>query len=158
MKKWLIIILVIGIIVLWQTIQLFITIQSDKSEGLDEVIQLIIEETGYIIKDVQRFHGKELYYVFTANDEEGNTYYLFVNEEQEIIQLNRNEVTLSQDEVKALSFQEYQALQKIVRVNPAYTGKQFTWEVVAEDQEKRLHYLYYSMIDGTFQKRYTLGN
>jgi uncharacterized protein YpmB len=158
MKKWLIIVSILLLFILWQTIQMLMTIQSDKSKGLDQFTQLVTEETGYIIRDVQRFHGNELYYVFTANDTEGNTYYLFVNEKQEIIQLNLDEVSLSQDEVKALSLQEYQGLQKILRVNPAYTGNHFTWEVVAQDQEKRLHYLYYSMIDGTFQKRYTLGN
>jgi uncharacterized protein YpmB len=158
MKKWFIIVSILLFFFVWQMIQMFMTIQSDKSKGLDQFTQLVTDETGYIIKDVQRFHGNELYYVFTANDAEGNTYFLFVNEEQEIIQLNVEDVTLSQDEVKALSLQEYQGLQKILRVNPAYTGKQFTWEVVAEDQEMRLHYLYYSMIDGTFQKRYTLGN
>lgn len=158
MKKWLIIITILVLIILWQTIQMFITIQNDKSKGLHQFTQLVTEETGHIIRDVQRFHGNELYYVFTANDAEGNTYYLFVNEEQEIIELNVDEVTLSKNDVKTLALQEYQGLQEILRVNPAYTGKRFTWEVVAQDQEKRLHYLYYSMIEGTFQKRYTLGN
>jgi uncharacterized protein YpmB len=158
MKKWLIIILLFVFIVLWQTIQIFINIQSDKSEGLDQAIQLVTEETEYIIKDAQRFHGNELYYVFTASDTEGDMYYLFVNEKQEIIEMNRDEVNLSQDEVRALALHEYPGLQEILRVTPAYTGKKFAWELVAEDGEKRLHYLYYSMIDGTFQKRYTLGN
>jgi uncharacterized protein YpmB len=158
MKKWLIIVVILFIIILWQMIQMFITVQSDKTKDLDLYTQVVTEETDFSIRDVQRFHGNQLYYVFTAYDAEGNTYYLFVNEDQEIFQINMDEITLTKESAKELAFQEYQELQNVMRIVPAYTGKEFTWEIVAQDHEKRLQYLYYSMIDGTFLKRYTLGN
>jgi uncharacterized protein YpmB len=158
MKKWLIIVSILFVIILWQMIQMFINVQSDKTKDLDLYTQVVTEETDFAIRGVQRFHGNQLYYVFTANDAEGSTYYLFVNEEQEIFQINRDEITLTKESAKELAFQEYQELQKVLRVIPAYTGMEFSWEIVAQDQEKRLQYLYYSMIDGTFLKRYTLGN
>jgi uncharacterized protein YpmB len=157
MKKWIIILTVIILFVAWQTIQVYISAQSNKNIGLETYVDWVKQETEFNIEHVQRYHGEQLYYVFTVVDEEDHRSYLFVNEEKQTHQISFEDVHISQDEAKDLSFKDYPELTQVIRINPAYTGKQFTWEVVAQDKQERLQYVYYSMLDGAFQKRYTLA-
>lgn len=157
MKKWIIIMTVIMIFVAWQIIQVFVSAQSNKNIGLKSNAEWVKQETNFSIEGVQRYHGEQLYYVYTVLDEEDNRYYLFVNEEKESYQINFEDIHASKDEVKKGSINDYPELTKVLRINPAYTGNQFTWEIVAQDNKDRLQYVYYSMLDGAFQKRYTLA-
>lgn len=157
MKKWIIILTIILLFVAWQTIQVFISVQTNKNIGLESNVEWVKQETDFTIEHVQRYHGDQLYFVFTVVDQEDQRHYLFVNEEKQTHQINFGDVQISKDEAKALSFKDYPELTQLLRINPAYTGNQFTWEVVAQDNQERLQYVYYSMLDGAFQKRYTLA-
>lgn len=155
MKKALIIVILLLSFGLWQIVDIFLSVQADKRMGLSEQIQIVRQETGLTITDVRRFHGKQLYYVFTGHDPVENEYsYISLNENQDIAQILFADIEITKEMAVSLALQEFKELKEISRVIPAYVNNQFVWEIIGYDQEDSLQYIYYIMKEGSFLKRY----
>lgn len=156
MMKKIFLILFLAIIIFALIIQLFWATQNDKHKLVPHYEQFVIEETGFSIVRAERYHGDQLYYIFTAINEQGNHVYVAVDESYELNVIEWDLISYSKDQIINRALNDYAELEKIIRVNPAYERNQFSWEIVAQGETNSLEYVYYTMQDGTFQKRYSI--
>lgn len=144
--------------VFWQLGSLYTSIQSDKEDGMLEQMNYVQEETGLTITNVERFHGDALYFIFTAYEPEQDEYsYLLLNNDQQVERILFSEIDTNQELIISKAKEKFPELREIKRVIPAYVHQQFAWEVSAYDQEQNLQYIYYSMKDGQYLKRYIVN-
>ncbi len=142
--------------VLWQAVQLYVTVQKDKNESLVSAEQWVQEhESDLTVIDTHRFHGSQSYNVLTVEKKDGEKEYVFLNEDVEVHRISFNDIRDSED-VMALAEVE-RGLSEILRVSPAYRHT-FLWEIVAYNTDGQLQYIYYTMQDGEYQNSYTLSN
>ncbi|MDQ0165511.1 hypothetical protein [Bacillus horti] len=156
MKKWIIIGTGILLIVLWQAIDIYSTVQADRQDGLNRYMQLIPESA--VVQETFRYHGEKRFMVFNLEIEDSVYAYFYVSEDGDTYTLNHDELVLTSSEAMEKVRQEFSELTVIHRITPAISGQDFTWEIVAQDSGEDYQYLYYSMTDGEFQKRFTLSN
>lgn len=154
MKKWIWISLGIIVLLLWLAIDIYTTVQADKKFHLTKYEQLVPDT--YVIEDAQRFHGEERYTVFTVVTEQEKEAFFYVSEDAVTYEIDFEDIHLSSEDAIQKAKKEYPDITEIIRVTPAYSGRDFTWEIIAQDEQERYQYVYYSMTKGTFQKRFTL--
>jgi uncharacterized protein YpmB len=156
LKKWFVFLFILLILVLFIGIALYISAQQDKHHEVNEKVAFIKDEMNVTIEKMERFHGEQLYYVFTVKEEDNSAYYLFVDEENNIERIAFQDIELSKEEVPRAVRDRYPEIREIKRITPAYTEYEFTWEILASDKNNQLQYLYFKMEDGSFLKRYKL--
>lgn len=154
MKKWIIIGAGIVLILLWQAIDIYATVQTDKKRDQAYYEQFIPEQ--FTIEEVQRYHGEERYIVFTLRTKDEQRAYYFVSESGESHTIYFSDIRLDEEEAISKVKKDNPEITEIARVTPAYSGQDFAWEIIALDEHFQYQYIYYSMTKGTYQKKYTL--
>lgn len=157
MKKWIIGAVFLFIMTIWFLLSIYMDNQEDKIDGLNQAIRVVQQNTNVEIEDVVRFHGNQRYFVFTVLAQNNERYYIFVNEKDRLKNIAHKHIKHDQQAIQKLALSQYPELKEIITIIPAYSEQEFTWEVKAIDQNNDLQYLYFTMLDGKFQKRYKLG-
>lgn len=158
MKKVVIILLIISALVLWQGIHLYVKIQADKDHGIRQLIPFMEKELGIKIVDVTRFHGDQLYIVFTCVDpEDGGYSFVFMDEQANYQQIPFQRIQVNKQMAMDLAKQKFPEITNMARVVPGLVNQQFVWEISGYDREDNLHYVYYTMETGSFVKRFTVN-
>jgi uncharacterized protein YpmB len=157
MKKFLIIFAIIAIASTGFFIHVIWTAYADKTVHHQEMRNVVQQETGMVVTEVERFHAEEAYDVYTALDDDGNSHYIFATDRQLVHMLPAEDIKLPREEAAEQAVRDYPELRRISRINPAYTEDVFAWEVVTYDEDNQLQYIYYDMQDGTFLKRFVVG-
>lgn len=158
MKKWILLaVLAICALLIWGAADLAVDIMDDREQGLAEARKVARQMTDWKIVTESRFHGQEPYFIFTMQDEKGELYYLVVDQEKRGQYFPLKELTWNEEKVREHIEGEY-GHWTIEAIRPAYIYPGMCWEVVLVDQEGTWHYIYYSMDNGKFIKRFTLAN
>lgn len=158
MKKGIIIGLLIASILFWITAAIYLSIQKDQTMFEDEAVAFFKQShPDASIEYIERFHGDDLYYVITATNEDGE-YFAFISESlTEILTLSKNDIAVSRDDVTQMAFAQFNEVEEVIRVVPAFVNQFYAWEVVGVDEDEGLQYIYYRMRNGEFIKRYKLS-
>jgi uncharacterized protein YpmB len=157
MKKWMILIVSFLLIVILASIDLMMDIRDDRDRGMMQAQQIAKEVTGWKVISGSRYHGQQVYFIFTMQDRNDELYYVVVDENFQVNYFPQKELHWDQEEIKEVVHNHYQGW-KIEAIRTAYVNKGMCWEVLAIDEQNRFHYLYYGMKDGKFIKRYSLEN
>lgn len=157
MKKVVFILLIFLSLLLWQGINIYVNVQADKDNGINQIIPVIEHELGLRVIDYTRFHGDQLYIVFTCVDPQEQSHsYVFVYDDQ-YQQIPFDQILISKEKAIDLAQEQFPELISIARVVPGIVNQQFVWEISGYDQEENLYYVYYTMESGSFLKRYTVN-
>ncbi|MFV9510655.1 hypothetical protein [Tepidibacillus sp. LV47] len=107
------------------------------------------------IEQVDYFAGDKVYYVMFAKDRDGDELMIWTNDEE--LRYRYLDHYLTKEQIKDL----VNRLEKnftIKRITPGIIYQErFIYEVLYEDDEKRLGYIYYDLQTGEFIKKYRLG-
>jgi uncharacterized protein YpmB len=156
-KKGLFLLLLICFLFIWQSVSIYLEVVSDKNRGMQKGIERIQKETNLTIQTLERFHGDQLYTIYLGKDEEEQLYYVLIDNQSKLQKLALQEISLTKSDVTNLVHSRFTNITKVIRIIPGYTDDQFTWEVLVQDENDHLQYIYFTMRDGIFQKRYILS-
>jgi|GEM_PF-7031797 len=155
-RKGMMVAIFVMVMIIWQMFSLYFTVETNQHESIDAVLPLI-EEAGYQVEEVNRFHGDRLYVMALAKKENNQEYYIAATEEKIVAEIPVNQLTLKREDATTLMQKQFPEVINVQRINPAFSEGEFTWEMVATDENNCLQYLYFQMEDGKFQKRYVLN-
>lgn len=158
MKKWILLgVLALFALVIWAGVDLVLDIMKDREQGLAEARKVAQQMTGWKIVAETRFHGQAPYFIFTMQDQHGELYYLVVDEQNRGQYFPFKELAWDEEKVREQVKREYGEWH-IKAIRPAFVYPEMCWEVVLVDSEETWHYIYYSMKNGQFIKRFTLSD
>lgn len=159
MKKYILILVVIIGLSIWQVLHMYITVQGDRSTFEQNYIQLVEQAyDGVRIINTYRYHGEELWWIFYVYLPEQEDYaYVTIdpNSGEHLLSLNADQI-FSIEELPQYALDHFAELTSVNRVVPAVIRKKLAWEVSAEDQNNQLVYLYFDMESGHYLMRYTI--
>ncbi|MCZ0701883.1 uncharacterized protein YpmB [Natronobacillus azotifigens] len=154
--NWLKIGLVVGFLLLigflGYGINLYQTIQANKTEDFDQTRRRVIAETELVeIDDISRYHGNAFYHVVTgttSEDEQVLAYVLVDNDEEEILIYHLSELTSK--ETVTHTWQEEMDVKELLSKQYGIRGTTPLLEFIYIDANNRLSYDYYRLDDGSY--------
>ena len=134
----------------------YYSIYSKDHENIERIINKAYQEVETLaeIDDIDYFTGdKEYYFIFGRNNID-IPMLIWLNDE-EIHKIYLVE-WVDKEEIKQKTAVRYPDI-SIKRINAGIMDKELIYEVLYEDEEERLGYLYFKLKNGDFIKRYRLG-
>ena len=117
-----------------------------------------VKDTLPLMKQVDQVHyfsGDQTYYVMLGKDVVGDKLMVWVNQNE--MRYRYLPKYLTEEQIKELIKQTEKNI-TIERITPGVIDQErLIYEVLFEDKEKRLGYLYYDLQTGEFIKKYRLG-
>ncbi|WP_025026805.1 hypothetical protein [Caldalkalibacillus mannanilyticus] len=156
-RKVMIVGIIIMLLIIWQSVSLYFSVVDNKNSPLLAATRQM-EQEGIRIEKVDRFHGDQLYIMTKSQDDEGKEWYIASTQEGKVDQIAVQEIKLAEEAVIQAVKNQFSEIQEIQRIHPAYSQKEFSWEVIGIDEKNMMHYIYFRMRDGSFQKRYVLSH
>ncbi|MFD1738516.1 PepSY domain-containing protein [Bacillus salitolerans] len=157
MKKWIVVLLCILIIVIWQSIftyksaQDYLTNQHKKAISAAKGVESIMEVT-----DISTYHGTSSYsIIYSILSDDSERIICVPNKDNlEIITIDPEE-GISKEEAIEIVRNNRNPL-SILSVTIGVEQNVPIWEITYLDQQERYSYYYVTFKDGTFIKRYSL--
>ncbi|HHY73199.1 MAG TPA: DUF5590 domain-containing protein [Bacillus bacterium] len=168
MKKWLYIIPLILIIIIWQASQIYLGSMSYQKKEENKAIAFAKENVKELssITDAKYYHGRLAYTILYGTNEKDEELIIWVpNSKKGRLIVKKASEGWSKEKVKKYIIANQNPLKLIdIRLGAEVikdnrTNKTETtplWEITYIDQEKRYTYYFMKFTDGSFVKRYSL--
>jgi len=168
MKKWLYIIPLLIIIIIWQAAQIYFDSMSYQKREEEKAIPYAKEHVKELlsITDVEYYHGKMAYTIVYGIADDNKEIIIWVPDSKDgrLITKKASEgwskekvkkyVIANENPLKLIDIRLGAEVIKDNRTNETETTP--LWEVTYIDQEKRYTYYFMKFDDGSFVKRYSL--
>lgn len=167
MKKWLLIIPLFLIIVIWQATYIYLESMSYQKKGEQTAITYAKKNTNISqVTDVEYYHGKMAYFAVYGKSNHNEDMIVWVPEDKDGKMITRlakqgwskekvrSHVMDSQNPLKIIDIRLGAEVMKDNRTEEIETTP--LWEVTYIDQQNRHTYYFIKFIDGSFVKRYSL--
>lgn len=149
--KW--VILISGLILVLLLLMigyLYVTLMNEKTNGYNKAERRTLDETNITeIKNVERFHGEEAYFVVSGLDKDKQALFAFVpfEDEHDIITIEQPE-TFTKDKIKR-DWEEKCTSCALTSITPALVEDTAVWEINFRTNKDTYIYEYISMDDGS---------
>ncbi|WP_456278577.1 PepSY domain-containing protein [Bacillus sp. AK128] len=156
MKKWIALLIVIFIIVIWTSIDTYRTANLYRTEQGDQAINVAKEqEPDLEITDITFYNGNQSYTIIYGRiGEKTQIFCVPTDEKGEVIIIDPKNGISAEEAVNLLT--EERNPSSIQSVNLGIEQNVPIWEIIYLDQNNRYTYYYVTFEDGEFIKRYTL--
>ncbi|SHF56121.1 cell wall elongation regulator TseB-like domain-containing protein [Ornithinibacillus halophilus] len=149
--KWSsLIIILLAILLLILGIYLYREMIDNKSNGFSDAENRALQETKLTdVEKVERFHGKESYYIVFGNDESNNKLVVFVpikNREKELLQLQEDEIISETTIIE--NWKSDCSSCELIKVVPGVVDEKALWELTYKDHKDNYFIEYRSIYDG----------